>query len=77
MIVEIDSDDEDEPKAPTGPDGWYTTKQKGKGVPRPKDQRDFLCEYVTSGHTKSGKAKAAPKPTWAKSSAPSSPDQFK
>ena len=46
-------------------------------MPQAKDQRDFLHEYMTGGHTKYGKAKATPKPTQAKSGTPNGPAQFK
>ena len=89
LIVKMDSDDED-PQAtetagrdsddeghnvPSGPDGRYTLKQKGKAVPRTKDQREFLHQYVSGACAKHEKNK--PMPSSGKGRAPQGPAQFK
>ncbi|TBU58519.1 hypothetical protein BD310DRAFT_958816 [Dichomitus squalens] len=50
-LVEVISEEEKEPEAPTGQSGRYTSKQKGKHVPRTSQQREFLKQFV-SGHTR-------------------------
>ncbi|PIL34763.1 transcription factor [Ganoderma sinense ZZ0214-1] len=77
VIVEVPSDEDEEPEGPAGPDGRYTTEQKGKGVRRTKDQRDFLREFVTGRHSKSEKDKPKSKPTKGKTPAPQGPTHFK
>ena len=92
MLVEIDSDDDTEPIAsatapagsdketievPTGPDGRFSSQQKRKGVPRTKDQREFLRNYVSRPRGEREKAKPAPSSKKDQRKAPQGPAQFK
>ena len=69
-----DSDDEGR-NVPNGLDGRYTSKQKGKAVPRTKDQCEFLHQYVSGMHAERKKNK--PMPSLGKGRAPQGPVQFK
>ncbi len=91
MLVEVDSDDKERetpatvkidsdhevPEVPAGQDGRFSSKQKGKEVPRTKDQRKFLREYVSGARLKRDKAKPDPSPGKGKGKAPQGPAQFK
>ena len=92
LLVEVGSEDEPEattsqaapenpdpavPVVPAGQHGRYTSKQKGKEIPRTKDQREFLRRYVLKARSERDQTKSTPSPGQGKNKTPQGPAQFK
>ena len=69
--------EEDMPEAPAGENGRYSSKQKGKTVPRTKDQREFLRQYVLGVRGDHHHGTSLPPPGKGKGKTPQGPAQFK
>ena len=92
ILVEMNSDKETEPptpevaredsdskvpEAPAGRNGRYSSEQKGKTVPRSKDQREFLRRYVSRPRGRREKDKSMPSSSRDTGKTPQGPAQFK
>ncbi|TBU44234.1 hypothetical protein BD309DRAFT_835187, partial [Dichomitus squalens] len=75
-LVEVVSEEEKEPERPTGPGGRYTSKQKGKHVPRTSQQREFLKMFV-SGQTRKSATPAPERPDRKEKESKTGPTRFK